>query len=79
MINIALFGCNGKMGQVIAQILASDEEAKISFGFDINTEMKNSFPVYNNIDNIKEKADVIICDVPCSGLGVITKKTDLKY
>ena len=60
MINIALFGCNGKMGQVIAQILASDEEAKISFGFDINTEMKNSFPVYNNIDNIKEKADVII-------------------
>ncbi|MBR5506738.1 MAG: 4-hydroxy-tetrahydrodipicolinate reductase [Clostridia bacterium] len=60
MINIALFGCNGKMGQVIAQILASDEDARISFGFDINTEMKNSFPVYNNIDSIKEKADVII-------------------
>ncbi len=60
MINIALFGCNGKMGQVIAQILASDENAKVAFGFDINTEMKNSFPVYNNIDNIKENADVII-------------------
>lgn len=28
---------------------------------------------------LEEKADVIICDVPCSGLGVITKKTDLKY
>ncbi len=60
MINIALFGCNGKMGQVIAQILSEDEDAKISFGFDINTEMKNSFPVYNNIDDIKENADVLI-------------------
>ncbi|MBQ4526694.1 MAG: 4-hydroxy-tetrahydrodipicolinate reductase [Clostridia bacterium] len=60
MINIALFGCNGKMGQVIASILSEDDETKISFGFDINTEKKNSFPVYDNIDNIKETADVVI-------------------
>ena len=26
-----------------------------------------------------EKADVVIADLPCSGLGVIGKKTDLKY
>ena len=26
-----------------------------------------------------EKADVVICDVPCSGLGVIAKKPDIKY
>ena len=25
------------------------------------------------------KADVVICDVPCSGLGVIAKKPDLRY
>lgn len=60
MIKIALFGCNGKMGQVISNLLANDEDAKISFGFDINTEKKNSYPVYNNIENIKEDADVII-------------------
>lgn len=60
MIKIALFGCNGKMGQVISNLLANDEDAKISFGFDINTEKKNSYPVYNNIENIKEEADVII-------------------
>lgn len=60
MINIALFGCNGKMGQVIANIVNSDPDAKIVFGYDINTEAKNSFPVYNNIENIKEKADVVI-------------------
>lgn len=27
----------------------------------------------------KEKADVVICDVPCSGLGVLAKKPDIKY
>ena len=27
----------------------------------------------------EEKADVLIADLPCSGLGVLAKKTDLKY
>lgn len=27
----------------------------------------------------EEKADVVIADLPCSGLGVLSKKTDLKY
>lgn len=26
-----------------------------------------------------EKADVVICDLPCSGLGVISRKKDIKY
>lgn len=30
-------------------------------------------------ENLKEKADVVIADLPCSGLGVLGKKTDLKY
>ncbi len=33
--------------------------------------------VYN--EEYKEKADLVIADVPCSGLGVIGKKPDLKY
>lgn len=60
MIKIALFGCNGKMGQVISNLLANDEDAKISFGFDINTEKKNSYPVYDDVDKVKEEADVVI-------------------
>ena len=58
MINIALFGCNGKMGQVISSLLSGDADAKVCFGFDINTEKKNSFPVYDDIKNIKEKVGV---------------------
>lgn len=27
----------------------------------------------------KEKADVLLCDVPCSGLGVMGRKRDIKY
>ncbi len=26
-----------------------------------------------------EKADVLVCDLPCSGLGVMGKKTDIRY
>jgi len=60
MIKIALFGCNGKMGQVISNLLANDEDAKISFGFDINTERKNSYPVYDDVEKVSEEADVVI-------------------
>jgi len=28
---------------------------------------------------LENKADVLLCDVPCSGLGVIGKKRDIKY
>lgn len=28
---------------------------------------------------LEEKADVVLCDVPCSGLGVIARKKDIKY
>lgn len=30
-------------------------------------------------ENSKEKADIVIADLPCSGLGVLAKKTDIRY
>ncbi len=30
-------------------------------------------------ESMLEKADIVIADLPCSGLGVLGKKTDLKY
>ena len=30
-------------------------------------------------ENLEESADVVIADVPCSGIGVIGKKCDIKY
>ena len=31
------------------------------------------------LDELEKKADRVICDVPCSGLGVLHKKSDLRY
>jgi len=60
MTNIILSGCNGKMGQVIARLLSGDDSAKVIFGYDINTEMKNSFPVYSDFSETELKGDVVI-------------------
>lgn len=30
-------------------------------------------------ENFKERFDYVICDLPCSGLGIIRKKPDIKY
>ena len=32
-----------------------------------------------NREELVESADVVICDVPCSGLGIIRKKPDIRY
>lgn len=46
-------------------------------GFD-NIEAVQMDAVMEDVDSI-EKADVVLADLPCSGLGVMAKKTDLKY
>lgn len=38
-----------------------------------------SFDALKYDDGSKEKFDVVIADLPCSGLGVIAKKPDIKY
>lgn len=60
MINILLSGANGKMGQAVTRVAAESDSACIVAGFDINTAQSSTYPVYDNIDDIKEKIDVII-------------------
>ncbi len=60
MTKIILNGCNGKMGQVITRLVSEDSECEISAGFDINTSVDNSYPVYKNPDEFSGKADVVI-------------------
>lgn len=60
MINIALVGANGKMGQVISKLLFENESAKIVCGIDINTDIKNNFPVYTTLNDTKEAFDIIV-------------------
>jgi 4-hydroxy-tetrahydrodipicolinate reductase len=60
MTNIILRGCNGKMGQVITDIVEADDKAVIVAGIDITQNRVNKYPVYQNFAKCNVKADVII-------------------
>lgn len=60
MLKIALSGCNGRMGRVISDIVASKQDMEIVAGFDINTERHADFPVYADPFEFSGKCDVII-------------------
>lgn len=60
MINILLSGANGAMGQAVVRAVEKTGQARITAGFDINTIQKNGFPVYANLAQVQEEADVII-------------------
>lgn len=61
MIKVIINGCNGKMGQVLSNEIKKESDIKIVAGIDKDTQKhSNTFPVFNNINNCLEKADVII-------------------
>ncbi|MBE7058706.1 MAG: 4-hydroxy-tetrahydrodipicolinate reductase [Ruminococcaceae bacterium] len=64
MIKIAINGYNGKMGQVVAEIVATtfSDRASVAYGIDIAEDTTGEIPVYAGVNNIPDalKADVII-------------------
>lgn len=72
MIKVLINGCNGRMGQVLANEIDRFPELLLSSGFDVYDEGKNTFPVYSKIEDIKEKPDVIIdFSVPVSTFNIL--------
>ena len=72
----------GVSGKVIACDISENKLGLIEdtikrLGFkNVKTKI-NDASVFN--EDFKEKADVVMCDLPCSGLGVIGRKKDIKY
>lgn len=60
MTKIVMYGCNGKMGQVISQLAKEMEQVKIVAGIDQYDGIKNEYPVYKTLNDCKEEFDVII-------------------
>lgn len=60
MTKIILVGCNGRMGRMITDIVAADEDVQIVAGVDIYDEGKNDYPVFSQIDQCDVAADAII-------------------
>lgn len=55
-----MHGCNGKMGQVITDIVEKDEAVEIVAGIDIVDNRSNPYPVFTNIEECDVEADVLI-------------------
>ena len=60
MVEVILHGCNGRMGQMLSELISKDEEMKVVAGIEPSGEAKNDYPVYKSFDELKETADVSI-------------------
>ena len=60
MVNIALVGCNGKMGKAVSAAAESRNDCKILFGADPYGTSNYDYPVYESLAVSATKADVII-------------------
>ncbi len=60
MTKVIMHGCNGKMGQMITNIIAAEEDIEIVAGIDASDHIKNTYPVFTNIAQCDAAADVVI-------------------
>lgn len=60
MTRVIMHGCNGKMGQMITQIIAEDAEIEIVAGIDASDHIKNTYPVFTDIADCDVEADAVI-------------------
>lgn len=59
MTKIIISGANGRMGKVIANVISTRDDCEVVAGVDLNTD-STDFPIYSNINDVEENADVII-------------------
>lgn len=60
MTRIIMHGCNGKMGQVITNLIAADEEIEIVAGVDVSDHIQNTYPLFQTITECEVEADAVI-------------------
>lgn len=60
MVRAIMFGCNGKMGQVISGIIAKDENIELVAGVDTWMGRANPYPVFASLKECDVEADVVI-------------------
>ena len=80
MVNIAIVGCNGKMGCFVAQAVQSREDCNVLFGVDAFGESNYDFDVFKTFDEATETPDVIIdFSNPAALDGMLSYAVDTKY
>lgn len=72
MIEVMVNGCNGKMGQIVAELVDKNENMLLKCGADKVDTGYCTFPVYTTLEAIPEKPDVIIdFSVPIATFNVL--------
>lgn len=72
MLEIMVNGCSGKMGQIVCDLVEQDPDLVLKCGFNKNITGEFAFPVFDKIENITEKPDVIIdFSVPSATLNIL--------
>lgn len=60
MLNVFVNGCNGKMGNVVCELIEESENMQIIGGFDKVSYSDSKFPIFTEVEKINVKPDVII-------------------
>jgi len=72
MLEVMVNGCSGKMGQIVCDLVEQNENFLLKCGFERNRTGVFAFPVFNKIEDIPEKPDVIIdFSVPVATLHIL--------
>ena len=79
MLKILINGCNGKMGQVLAEEIRKTQDVEVLCGVDKLDTGDNNFPVFTDINSINVKPDVIIdFSIPVATLNILKYANDNK-
>lgn len=60
MLKIILSGCCGHMGRVVTDMIKAESDMEIAAGIDITEDPALSYPVYSDLGDCCEDADVVI-------------------
>ena len=60
MVKAIMHGCNGKMGQVISNLVKADEQIEIVAGIDTYQGIQNEYPVFASLKECDVEAEVVI-------------------
>lgn len=60
MIKMIMHGCNGRMGQMITNLVKEDPGITIVAGIDVNDSVQNDYPVFAGIEECDVEADVVV-------------------
>lgn len=74
--------CTGEQGHVYARDISEEKIDKIEENLErleIHNVTAKVWDAANPDPDMAEKADVVLADLPCSGLGVMARKNDIKY